>query len=609
MTNGNDHGRPLSPSDRRGIYAARGYLNKSIETKLGVRIPFDVYFQDPLVAEQIPELAFDENFDVEWEPGLNDGPTSARFAIVDYNGDTGVLVPPAIWDEKIDRYVDEGGAVLDRENHDELQFHQVNVWAILQRALNFFESGMGLGRRIQWGFEGNRLIVVPHAGYGENAFYDRRSKSLQFYYFDRDSRRIYTCLSTDIINHEFGHAVLDGIRPHYIEGFSIETAAFHEFMGDLTAILIILQNNEFRKYLSETTGGDLSQADLLAHIAEQFGEEVKGRPYLRSATSELKMSEVAGSQSPHHISEVLTGAMFEILLALSKHYIEERSATAPSAFWYTTQRMQRMAIQPLELLPPVDVTFKDYAKAVLRAEELSNPMDPHGYRQIMMKVFREREILDDNDLAELDEPRYLYDRLRLKVFHDIDVVAGSRADAYRFLDDNRGSLGIPANQDFFVADLYSTNKLGREARRLPRQIVLQYLWREEVPLEGEEFGEYSGQRTTMLCGGTLVFDESGNALSWSRKPGTQLGEAKEPGTINEIGLRRREALLASIARGIRTGRVGSRIESGKGLLGSKMAPFETRTVDGALRFELSPHLKIDDTDQEFVGGREWEISS
>ena len=200
MTNGNDHGRPLSPSDRRGIYAARGYLNKSIETKLGVRIPFDVYFQDPLVAEQIPELAFDENFDVEWEPGLNDGPTSARFAIVDYNGDTGVLVPPAIWDEKTDRYVDEGGAVLDRENHDELQFHQVNVWAILQRALDFFESGMGLGRRIQWGFEGNRLIVVPHAGYGENAFYDRRSKSLQFYYFDRDSRRIYTCLSTIFIS-------------------------------------------------------------------------------------------------------------------------------------------------------------------------------------------------------------------------------------------------------------------------------------------------------------------------------------------------------------------------------------------------------------------------
>ena len=68
------------------------------------------------------------------------------------------------------------------------------------------------------GFEGNRLIVVPHAGYGQNAFYDRRSKSLQFYYFDRGTDRTFTCLSTDIVNHEFGHAVLDGIRPHYHEG-------------------------------------------------------------------------------------------------------------------------------------------------------------------------------------------------------------------------------------------------------------------------------------------------------------------------------------------------------------------------------------------------------
>ena len=38
-----------------------------------------------------------------------------------------------------------------------------------QRALDFFESGFGLGRPISWAFEGNRLIVVPHAGYGKNA--------------------------------------------------------------------------------------------------------------------------------------------------------------------------------------------------------------------------------------------------------------------------------------------------------------------------------------------------------------------------------------------------------------------------------------------------------
>jgi len=42
-----------------------------------------------------------------------------------------------------------------------------------------------------WAFEGNRLIVVPHAGYGENAYYDRGSMSLQFYWFDDEGERIY----------------------------------------------------------------------------------------------------------------------------------------------------------------------------------------------------------------------------------------------------------------------------------------------------------------------------------------------------------------------------------------------------------------------------------
>ena len=84
------------------------------------------------------------------------------------------------------------------------------------------------------------LLLYSIAGYGQNAFYDRASKSLQFYYFDKEGKRVYTCLSTDIINHEFGHAVLDGIRPHYHESSLIETGAFHEFVGDLTAILLIL---------------------------------------------------------------------------------------------------------------------------------------------------------------------------------------------------------------------------------------------------------------------------------------------------------------------------------------------------------------------------------
>lgn len=72
---------------------------------------------------------------------------------------------------------------------------------------------------------------MPHAGYGENAYYDRTSKSLQFYWFGDDKNRVHTCLSSDIVNHEFGHALLDGLRPHFYESVDAQTAAFHEFLA------------------------------------------------------------------------------------------------------------------------------------------------------------------------------------------------------------------------------------------------------------------------------------------------------------------------------------------------------------------------------------------
>ena len=74
-----------------------------------------MYFQDPLVAVEYPKLAFDKNFLV-WEPGLGDGPTSSRFAVVDYDAHTETLTPPARWDPTGDRFVDPDGAALNRNS-------------------------------------------------------------------------------------------------------------------------------------------------------------------------------------------------------------------------------------------------------------------------------------------------------------------------------------------------------------------------------------------------------------------------------------------------------------------------------------------------------------
>ena len=607
----------LSPDDRVALYAAARYIPVSLERAAGLEIPFTTYMQDPAVAKANPALAFNEQLCVDWEPGLSDGPTSARFAVVDFNADSGELTPPAVWDEKLQKFVIDG-RVIDEKTADLPQFHQVSVWATLQRALAFFEDGPALGRRIPWAFEGNRLIVVPRAGYGENAYYDRESKSLQFYYFGSDPDFVYTCLSTDIVNHEFGHAVLDGIRPLYNESSLVQTGAFHEFIGDLTAILLTLQNGDLRRFLADATEGDIEKAETIGAIAEEFGENVRDRPYLRTAFNQDRMSEVRRSKSSHRVSEVLTGAMFDVLIALAKHYRSQPGTSPREAFWRATDRMQRTAIQPLDLLPPVDVTFRDYAIAVCRSQQLADPIDPEDYHGMLIRVFREREILSQEDEQRLKEPKYLYDRLDLCVNHDIGEISRSRGAAYRFLDDNRQELLIPASQDFFIADLYDANKVGRQRARLPRQIILEYVWREDVLLDGQRFGKFDGRWTSMLCGGTLVFDDNGNALAWAMKPGSLPygGKRVRGGAVARSweaaiaeGTARREELLDNLAAQIAAGRVGAVVGSAKGLLGAAVPPLIAEGEEEQVRFRLSPHLHLSHEDEDHPGARPWEIIS
>jgi hypothetical protein len=605
------------------LYAAHRYLPLSAQKETGLRMPVELYFKDPAVAKAHANIGIDDEFTTPWEPGLRDGPTSARFAVVDYDSTSNTLTPPAIWDRSQNYYRAPDGTLLDRNAVKLFQFHQLSVWATVQNTLDYFESGFGLGRRITWAFDGNRLIVLPHAGYGENAYYDRTSKSLQFYYFNGPNGTIYTCLSSDIVNHEFGHAVLDGLRPYYYESVTGEAAAFHEFLGDLTAILMAFRNNAFRERLLEEKKGDLHAGllTLLANLAQEFGQAVTGDDYLRSALNKKTIGDLGDNLEPHALSEVLTGAMFDLLQGVfnkqresdRKEYEAGEKKRKPSdkaALAATVPRMQTMAIQPLDLLPPCAVTFSDYALAVLRTEQVANPTDPKGYRALMLDIFVKRGILSRKERKELLQPTPVFTRPALDVFHPIESIAASRGGAYRFLDDNRDKLLIPLNADLAVSEVVRARKLARDGRSLPDQIIVQYIWREDVLLEGERFGRFAGERTSMLCGATMVLDENGNQIHWSRKASsTSLGDRQDQIQEQRAGERRRAELLDAIAARVAAGTIGETVGSELGMVERALPPFGVRKVDGMIRFELAPHFSIggqaEDTD---TGDRQWQIS-
>src|SRR6202022_4671129 len=115
-------------------------------------------------------------------------------------------------------------------------------------------------------------------------------------------------------------------------------------------------------------------------------------------------------------------------------------------------------------------------------------------------------------------------------------------------------------------EIVRANKYTRDGRPLPEQIVVQYIWREEVLLEGDRFGRFAGERTTMLCGATMVLDQNGNLIHWSRKPGsasvgTHAGRVAKKLAEDEQadGEKRRTELLDTIAARVAAGTIGETV--------------------------------------------------
>ena len=112
----------------------------------------------------------------------------------------------------------------------------------------------------------------------------------------------------------------------------------------------------------------------------------------------MKMQNITGYDSPHHCSQVLTGAVYDILEEITLNYLkgEDSPKTPPlTALWWATQRIFRMALQPIDLCPPVDIQFIDYAKAVLHNFAITEPADSPKrgyYDQLIRRVFHERKL-------------------------------------------------------------------------------------------------------------------------------------------------------------------------------------------------------------------------
>ena len=276
-----------------------------------------------------------------------------------------------------------------------------------------------MGRRI-WPRRGG-IKIFPHAFYGENAYYDPDKGLLLFGYFQADDvepganlpgQMVFTCLSHDIVAHETTHAVIDRLRPGFNEATNPDMLAFHEAIADLVAIF---QHFRIERVLIDAINNrkaDLTSAEAISGLARQFGFASAQKQSLRTALDDQPdPTRLARTFEPHERGVILVQAVFSayrttylarvqdlLRLASGGSGILQEGRPHPDLVNRLAREATRTAqlffdrvIQAFAYLPPVDVTFSDFLRAIVTVDGRASPTDP-SFRTAVIEACRRRGI-------------------------------------------------------------------------------------------------------------------------------------------------------------------------------------------------------------------------
>jgi hypothetical protein len=303
-------------------------------------------------------------------------------------------------------------------------FDAVHTFAVVRETLTMYQRNRG-GAPLpwQWNTGGNTdpISVFPHAGVTMNAFYNRNLKALKFFSFTKPgdpptAPQIFTCRSMDIVSHETGHAVLDGLKPGWLSlSGPPQTGALHEAFGDISAIFLTLSQLDQVEAVIAQTRANLHAKNFLSDLAEQFGA-VLGRPNgLRNADNDLKLSEVG--TEVHSLSQVFTGGVYDVLADIFAHEQRPNLRDDAAVLYDVGQYMAGVVVRAIIAAPAAAATFAD---VVNRMRQIVVADGKPQYRPFITNQFALREVVPpgsldvDGDLAAhiVDEPDAVQDRRR-----------------------------------------------------------------------------------------------------------------------------------------------------------------------------------------------------
>jgi hypothetical protein len=432
-----------------------------------------VFAYDPSLGRSLETVGINQTtLAVNWEQGLAPGPVGEYVEVVDVDPASGCCYAPV--DLNDPRLIASDGLGPSESNP---QFHQQMAYAVSMTTIERFEAA--LGRVALWspaaGSEGanrrkitedyvQRLRIYPHALRARNAFYSPERKALLLGYFTSDGgpgtaqELVFAALSHDIVAHETAHALLDGLHRRFREPTNPDVLAFHEAFADIVALFQHFSLADSLRDAIVRSRGDLSQENLLAKLAVQFGTATGHYGALRDAIGRVEHDPATGepvwkphkpqrdeynrSPEPHERGAVLVAAVFDAFLQIYKRRAQKpiglatggSGVLAPGALppalgdalaelaSKVAAHVLTMCIRALDYCPPIDITFGDYLRALVTADRELVPLDPHGYRVAFVAAFAARGIYPEG-LRSLSVETILWEPPPLQ-FEQLDTVLG-----------------------------------------------------------------------------------------------------------------------------------------------------------------------------------------
>lgn len=548
---------------RRGLKRNRTYYSMAWPDRRKLK----VYASDPQAGRH---QRYRIRIDIENEPDLEPGPKGNIVEVIDYDSERQRYYRPINLNNPTILMQDG----LD-PNESDPQFHQQMVYAVAMRVIE--SASQALGRPITFRTSSHhRLRLIPHAFYGANAFFDPRLNAVLFGYFRADEsdpganipgQNVFTCLSHDIIAHEVTHAIVHRLRRYFLEPTNFDVLAFHEGFADIVALFQRFSYPEILRDHIQSSRGDIQEEAMMVGLAQQFGEATGRGAALRSAIGTYDAKALSRTFEPHSRGAILVSAVFDGFFQTYERRIADliRLATAGSGVipegnlhpdlvnriateaTETADAVLKMCIRAFDYLPPVDVTFGDYLRALVTADYELEPEDHFNLRHDMIEGFRKRGIFPEGvaSLAEeslllredwdlpplnrrlvnsmlrgtsnvLDRSARRRNRLRrLQNYHnaiietdDPEDVETDGADTgrvypelWKYAMDHAAALGLDPGRTVAIRGFHPVHRVARDGSALVEFVI------QVVQTDREQTEKYGG--LPLRAGATLVADADG----------------------------------------------------------------------------------------------------